>query len=328
MSKYLRSYKNNDSRIQGKVIKSLVPAGSGAGTYRYNHEDCPDGEDTKKRLYITVPTDQPWTRVAFCHNCGSVGYAVIRKDSWGGRPTHSMLMEDEQEADDKLNAAFGKYQAETAPVSLQWSGSCQPEDFSAAALRFLGRSGISTKDINMYDIRYNTFTDSVEMYLCADITEDNNYRRVPVVKVIRPMGKFNAPPKYIMERDPYMEQEDCLLFPNNGVPEDYDTEGMTCVIVEDMLSAIKCTKAGYTAYPLLGVHTRTEQLFKLADKHQHIVIWLDNDNETVVAKAKSMEQSITMLFGEEKVRRSERSDPKNYTTIAITAEIHNLIEGE
>lgn len=45
---------------------------SGVGQYSFNHEGCPAGVDTKKRLYIKVISNG--NLVAYCHHCGNKGF--------------------------------------------------------------------------------------------------------------------------------------------------------------------------------------------------------------------------------------------------------------
>jgi hypothetical protein len=42
-------------------------------TVRVNHSDCPAGQDTKRRLYITRPQGSPGVVLFYCHNCSESG---------------------------------------------------------------------------------------------------------------------------------------------------------------------------------------------------------------------------------------------------------------
>jgi hypothetical protein len=43
-------------------------------TVRVNHDRCPAGEDTRRRLYLTRTQANPEVVVAYCHNCQSGGF--------------------------------------------------------------------------------------------------------------------------------------------------------------------------------------------------------------------------------------------------------------
>ncbi len=43
-----------------------------AGTVRVNHDPCPAGTDTKRRLYVTRKEDG--NVIAYCHNCSCSGF--------------------------------------------------------------------------------------------------------------------------------------------------------------------------------------------------------------------------------------------------------------
>lgn len=60
-------------KIGQAILQAIVKEDlwGGAGTSRRNHEDCPAGKDTKRRLYTTLKDDG--SIVAYCHNCGSAG---------------------------------------------------------------------------------------------------------------------------------------------------------------------------------------------------------------------------------------------------------------
>ena len=48
-----------------QMIDDLEPG----ETVRYNHTDCPAGEDTRRRLYLTRPHADPTWVLGYCHNC-------------------------------------------------------------------------------------------------------------------------------------------------------------------------------------------------------------------------------------------------------------------
>lgn len=85
--------------------------------------------------------------------------------------------------------------------------------------------------------------------------------------------------------------------------------GGTIVCVEDVLSAIKVAKAGYTGVPLLGSHVSLELQEWLIQQHKPVVLWLDYDKakESVLAcrnmKGKGVNCSVQLT----------KLDPKEYS---------------
>lgn len=53
---------------------------------RVNHEGCPAGEDTRRRLYVKKVSGG---LIAYCHNCGDHGY--VRRDAYGIKEIESWL---------------------------------------------------------------------------------------------------------------------------------------------------------------------------------------------------------------------------------------------
>ena len=43
-----------------------------SGTVRVNHDECPAGQDTRRRLYVTRKEDG--NVIAYCHNCSNSGF--------------------------------------------------------------------------------------------------------------------------------------------------------------------------------------------------------------------------------------------------------------
>ena len=64
----------------------------GVGQYSFNHEGCPAGVDTKKRLYVKVISNG--NLVAYCHHCGNKGFRFQSFGSYA-RVDDCMLPYDE-----------------------------------------------------------------------------------------------------------------------------------------------------------------------------------------------------------------------------------------
>ena len=69
-------YNRNAVKLTKQLVRDLAP--ESIGTARYNHEDCPAGTDTRRRLYVTRKADAPHLVLAYCHNCGESETAIER----------------------------------------------------------------------------------------------------------------------------------------------------------------------------------------------------------------------------------------------------------
>ena len=59
-----------------KTVISTIERGE---TVRINHDPCPSGVDTKRRLYITRVQADPRKVIAYCHNCQDDGGLLTKE---------------------------------------------------------------------------------------------------------------------------------------------------------------------------------------------------------------------------------------------------------
>ena len=70
--------------------------------------------------------------------------------------------------------------------------------------------------------------------------------------------------------------------------------GDTCVVVEDVVSAIRIAECGYSALPCLSSSLRDSLLPNL-DNYGTIVVWLDNDNSQVLSNTLKIKNKINLI---------------------------------
>jgi hypothetical protein len=76
--------KNRLSRDTSREILGKVRASGGStDEYRFNHEGCPAGEDTRGRLYAKITEDRKLL-LLHCFNCGKSG--AVRYSAGLGKP--------------------------------------------------------------------------------------------------------------------------------------------------------------------------------------------------------------------------------------------------
>ena len=84
----------------------------------------------------------------------------------------------------------------------------------------------------------------------------------------------------------------------------------TCVITEDILSAIKCSRFA-DSYALLGVNI-PEEVLTCMRYYDTAFVFLDNDNDTVREKQIEIKQKLMMVVDEVIVIEADK-DPKEHT---------------
>jgi hypothetical protein len=96
---------------------------------------------------------------------------------------------------------------------------------------------------------------------------------------------------------------------------------MTCIIVEDMISAIRLAELGYDAVPLFTDTMSSETMLTLVGRYDKIYVWLDNDSVTVDRHADIICTGLRLL-DQEAQRIMGYRDPKHYND----EEIDNIVE--
>lgn len=256
-------------------------------TIRLNHIKCPEGEDTRQRLYITAKLDEDSGKtcaVAYCHNCSKGGY---RRGSYAiCEPVHGQVNGDEEPLypDDYTNDVEG-----FPPQAITWVD------------RWLG---------TMSDWRG------------LGIGWSESYQRI-ILPIHSPDGTFlgwqgrrvsGYGPKYITcsGRAPL----EMVVLPND--PRTIAPE--TVVFVEDWMSAhkfLECTNV--VAVPLFGLHFRAEWVLKClrnyAGKDGTAIVWFDNDAPSVAPRER-LERLIDM-FGYKTHSVTGPPEPKYFTNTEI-----------
>lgn len=90
-------------------------------------------------------------------------------------------------------------------------------------------------------------------------------------------------------------------------------EGNECILTEDIISAIKVSKAGYKASPIFGSHISIRRLKRLKLVIDRLVVWLDSDKIKEAHKACKRAQ----LLGIPSRTVYTKLDPKCYSLEAI-----------
>ena len=212
-----------------------------------NHDNCPAGRDTRRRLYIKRTKDAV---LAYCHNCN--GHRV-HCTTTAIRPM--ALLE-------KLVRESGDAELVQKEVVLPEDSTHLLADWPAAALSWLYQHGISNDDIRNNNIVWSP-----------------SWARVilPVYdggKLVFWQGRRieGDGPKYISVRS---ARKPLFTAMANHTSPAHLTK--TVVLTEDYLSALRVAKSGVAdAVALLGTHGPDDLPERLRG-YEKILIWLDHD---------------------------------------------------
>lgn len=266
-------------------------------TMHYNHEDCPAGRDTRQRLYITRTNDN--TILAYCHNCGHRGF--IR--STDPRNIHEPAID---ECTPVVGDPLGIPAILTAQIENLGSIPTFPIDYSSQIQQYMDTYGISqlmaAKDAWMYGSSLDTKT-GVLVYPCLRTDTSiigGQVRRVgPVADGVPKVVSFGTVEPHLF--DPY--------------------DSDTVIVCEDRVSGVKIAQAGFASYVLHGSQALTGvQAHSLAMLFKNVLVWYDNDNDTVKQAAETSHKVLT-LFKHTQYIGLERVavDPKRHSIGEILA---------
>lgn len=235
-----------------------------------NHEDCPAGQDTKRRLYIKREVENGTDiLLAYCHHCNQSGYYVLTKKA--GTYTRA-----------KPSSNTGSSSAEYAGLRIKdWDG------WHPRAKGWTLRYDITSQEITDQGISYCPEYD--KLYL-------------PIKKSGKTIGYQlrsldGSEPKY--ETTAFEKP----LFWYDGADSD------TLVIVEDILSAIKCSR--YTGSLALLSSGMSDQVFEFISRsrHSNFIVFLDYDNRQVRSNVLNIAGRLALL-GPTKIIHNLGKDPK------------------
>lgn len=289
-------------RLDSKQLMNYYPPDIGV-TINYDHEECSAGRDTRKRLYLTGSTHTPGLILAYCHNCGCGGSYQNSTNSINN--VRLMPFRTTRPSEDAFEAPGFATVTEPIPVG-------------SPASEYLVNYGLSREVIERYGFAWDVGTNRLYIPLWGDHSKLRAYQ-------LRRLNTLDYGPKYITVKDKNHERtaDDGLLYPSytsTNIPLD------TVVICEDLVSALRVTQAGnYCAFALLSSTTNSDILFGLAKKFEKIIVWLDNDNGTVLKHAKDMFDFLCILNVPSLGIVTNERDPKHFNDEFIRKTIQNAI---
>lgn len=250
-------------------------------TIHVNHDTCPAGADTRRRLYITRKmTDSGGiTDLAYCHNCGagwadSSAITNIRAMTPGTATPPGELDLDELHLVPAGTEGFPQEARDfLAPITINSAhptggGEWDEEDVRSAGIGFNRANGRLVLPI--YDALNG----------CLGEPDSDGAR---VLLGWQERRLYGNGPKYITT--------------DNGAPLDttvhlWNDPAEVIVFTEDYLSAIRVSQAcrEALAVPLLRYKVRAERVAELAKSRLPAIIWLDNDRPEVKNESAHLER--------------------------------------
>lgn len=284
------------------LLKDYVPyAPEEAGQIKIKHEHCESGKDHKSRLYIKREHDG--TILGFCHNCGAEGAHRPR--------THIANMYDLLDAQ---KARLIPDEEVDLPSDIEYN----VKEWSLYARAQLYRYDITDAEIAANYIGYSPKYDRIitptfykgKVYgwqgRSLDVTKNPpKYVGISSKKGTKPMSQ--------LPRAGVSRREDCLI------------------LTEDFVSAMRCGRHAHSM-ALMGTHLPDEtlSLFDI-DAYKTIIIFLDDDNPTVVKQQADLYRKLTtMTCAQIGLIKSEGKDPKEHGRQELLDQldgVHKIIAG-
>ena len=270
---YLHPFIADSMLEQGITLARLKEVGI---EYRLDHVGCGAGVDRKKRLYVRCDGD---IVKAYCHNCGngtqfSLDYNSRVREAYRVSSTNSPEPVDTTRPPAIEPIVHGNYEA------------------GAYLSQYLGKDWLALA--RLYGIQWCNKHYGITYPLpCGGFQ-------------VRSLSKLKHTPKYVTYKK--KETTEAILKPVATIVTSFGAAD-ALVITEDYLSAVCVTESlnnKAMGVPLFGAHVSTRSLFKLLKLQRDnvkVVVWLDNDNNTIINKSVDITSALHILMGAANVKR-------------------------
>jgi hypothetical protein len=272
---------------------------------KVNHEDCPAGEDTRRRLYLKI-TDDGKMLLAHCFNCGlSGGYKLasgtascattsleVAPEDRTGEPTWVMT----EYLFNKMEPCYENGRMAAWPN--MFFHDCQKQ----------------WKAVDAFGVKYDDYTKQV--YIPRYI--DGKLKGLDIRTIGLASIGSAQPPKWSR-----------LLAPDFTGPLTlvYNTTGSrTGVICEDPISAMKIALSGYAGIAICGTRVpSTPEMVRFKLLYDKVVVWLDNDKANVCKTARDIYDTLGLYSIPRSIEVAE-VDPKLSDVSEIRDTVNYAIE--
>jgi hypothetical protein len=255
-------------------------------TAHANHASCPEGPDTRGRLYVTHKAVPKGLFVWYCHNCGNGGAFKATASAVASKTVTIAPSRASQEL--RIRALWDQSLAVAdAPDAVQ--------DWVAQ------RGGVGAPFLRWHPME-NALLFGVWYNICLCDTA-----QPPPALQIRSFSPGSI--KWLTVKG----SDTGPLRTLYGPTEPHCGTDLELVLVEDQLSAYRLwdVHPTFRSYCLFGAHATMDELSHLIRQvgYKHILVWLDNDNPTVLQSSMDIARRAKLLGAEVRVERTQR-DPK------------------
>ena len=274
-------------------------------TMRYNHQECPAGEDTRRRLYLTRPASSPGVVLAFCHNCQDKGIYTDGADKFKDFNAAPAVEYEGVEFD--------------VPPDLV---PCEHLAWPTAAQHWRIEKRLSIEDCYNAGIMYDPATHRVYLPMMASMTVEGQVEKDTELQGYQ-LRRLDGPgAKYLT-----------AVKNKSTKPSTVIGRGPACTyLVEDLASGIVMQRSlrlnNYRNANVLvnyGVKCTPEVLIRGMNT-EYNVVWLDNDGDHIEDAARIIARTWQLLRNVPCYIEDQYSDPKAVDDDAITA-VHKYWQG-
>ncbi len=261
-------------------------------TQRVNHMNCPAGQDTRQRLYITRLAGSGGMVVAYCHNCSDKG---VLTDPGTFRDF------------DKATPVQPTGTAFTVPNGLIF----KPSDWPIEAISWRINKSLSETQCVLCGIAYDPSTHRV--YLPQwDHLEDGMVQDSSVLTGYQLRKLQGEGPKYLTAQKDKSCTMSTLLLNTDRHLDHVCTFGC---IVEDLASGVVMSegfrRSRYDALVTVNYGTRVSpEVLYLNKTFDFGVVWFDNDGPQIVRQAEKTAKVWAMLSAKPIQIERVLTDPK------------------
>lgn len=279
----------------------LIPMGG--NTVNINHEDCPAGNDTRRRLYVTITPEG--TLLGYCHNCGSKG--------WTRLPKTGTVTNIHAPRDIECNAPHKAESAQPMLRSFQFLDNYMnltrvvfksDESIYERAFPSYPHVGFESMARDYWYTAVHPLRGPCFIFPCFSNDDVGNVR-------------YEGGQVRFTDKDPdtgKTKNPKCLSF---GVVSPHIInwkDHPTVIVVEDRISAVIIAELGFATCCMHGAKVMSSvTAHSLSMMFDQIVLWYDNDNDAV-EKAAQESLEILRLFMPTAHRLRIAPDPKKCST--------------
>lgn len=207
-----------------------------------NHEECPAGTDTKKRLYVKrVQNGTDNSYLFYCHHCGNRGSLKY----------HGLLRIEEVAKDTTVTTRSSAVELLTA-LDNHRHGVFTIDFWSLDAKLWWYKYNLDNDDVVRHCVQYNNVDDRLWLKVADGLWQGRGFRDAAKKMKYYTVGDITASKVFVRNTR------------------------STVMLVEDVVSAYKCAKAGINVLPLLGTTLRSHHL-SLVKGYDRVIIYMDND---------------------------------------------------